>query len=99
MSETYSCFICQWLGLGLWCLTSLSTIFQVYSGGQFYWWRKAGYTEKTTDLSHLTDKLLYICTCVHLTLVKLKAFVYNFQTELCIFVVERTINVSKHTFY
>ena len=44
--------------LVLLCL--LPIIFQLCSGGQFYWWRKPECTEKTFGLPQVTDKLNHI---------------------------------------
>jgi hypothetical protein len=54
------------IGLGLWCFTTLST---VYRGGHLYWWRKLEYPEKTTDLSQVTDQLYHMKVyLVHFTI-------------------------------
>jgi hypothetical protein len=63
-----------------WCLMPLSTIFQLYRGGQFYLWRKP---QKSTDLPPITDKL-YQHNVIHLAWVGFKLITSVFIGTDCI---------------
>jgi len=69
------------ISLGLWCLTPLSTMFQLYhDGDQCYWWRKLEYLERTIDLSLVTDELYQIMLYqIHLDMNRVR--IHNFSGD------------------
>ena len=73
---------------GLWYLTPLSTIFQLYRGGQFYWWRKPEYPEKITDLSQvnlhcISLQMVRMNIKTNIRTFRLTSHWYIFSTYLC----------------
>ena len=51
-----------------WCLTPLLTIFQLYHGHQFMWWKKSEHPQRITDHRQPTGKLYHLRLRVECTL-------------------------------
>ena len=63
----FNMYLTFYIGLFvLWCLMPLSTIFQLYRGGQFYWWWNRNTRRKPlTFHNSLTNFITYIISFIY----------------------------------